>query len=110
MPHIIIEHSNTSDTNLNLKELSRTLHNYLAEQDSVKKVAIKTRTQLVENVIVGEDDQENRFIHITIKLLTGRPEGLRQAISENMFEKARAIIPKDFIVSLETRELGIYCK
>ncbi len=105
MPHIIVEH--TKVPNLNLKGLLQDLHANLASQETVNMGAIKTRSIPIENAILGEDTQGNAFIHITLKLLSGRSDELRKTMAEGLFSvaKAHASDNPDVSISVETAEL-----
>lgn len=110
MPHIIIEHPSIKNNDIDLADLSNSLHNYLAEHESIKTPAIKTRTVLVDNVFVGEEATSNEFIHITILLLSGRTQLLKETIVKNIYNKAKNFIPETYTLSVETRDLGVYYK
>lgn len=111
MPHVIIEHCKSAETEFDLNTLSKELHNYLAEQETVNKKSIKTRTQLVENVYVGENEDENKLIHITILLLAGRENSLKELIVKNIYAKTFSIIDSlEYTLSVEIRDLGTYYK
>jgi len=111
MPHIIIEHQNEANAEIDLNNLSKTLHNYLAEHETINKAAIKTRSIAVDNVYVGEDSDANKFIHITLLLLAGRSLELKEQIIENLYTKTKEIINNsDYTVTVETRDLGTYFK
>jgi 5-carboxymethyl-2-hydroxymuconate isomerase len=110
MPHITIEHPQAANKDIKLNKLSQSLHNYLAEHDTINKSAIKTRTVQVSNVYVGEDETENLFVHITILLLAGRSQDLKDTIVRNVFDRTKTFIPANYILSVETRDLGTYCK
>lgn len=111
MPHIIIEHPEKSTLELNLNKLSKTLHNKLATFETITKSAIKTRTIAVNNVYVGGDETPNKFIHITLLLLEGRPQKLKEKIVKELFETATQLVSNtDYIITVETRDLGTYFK
>ncbi len=78
MPHIIVEY--TGDIK---DEMLGALHSNLAAQDTINLAAIKTRALKVERAIIG-DGAHAHFVHITVKLLSGRPETLRQKIGADL--------------------------
>ncbi len=111
MPHIIIEHQKDATQELDLNLISKTLHNYLAEHDTVNKAAIKTRTISLDNVYVGEDSNSNKMLHITILLLSGRSQELKEKIVSNIYSKTLSLLKRDdYTLSVETRDLGVYFK
>jgi 5-carboxymethyl-2-hydroxymuconate isomerase len=110
MPHITIEHPQAANKDIQLGKLAQNLHNYLAEHETINKPAIKTRTLQVENIFVGEDENENLFIHVTILLLAGRSQDLKDTIVENIYVRTKTFIPANYILSVETRDLDTYFK
>lgn len=101
MPHIIVEHSDSIAS-----EMLNELHNNLASQDTIDLAAIKTRSIHVKNAITGDGDKDG-FVHITVKLLTGRPEELRQKIGADLKTVALAHIDADTTaLSVEVHEMN----
>lgn len=111
MPHIIIEHDKKTTHDVNLKALSQNLHDYFANFETVVKTAIRTRTIEAQNVVVGIEGQSQNYIHITILLMKGRPEELKQKMAKSVFDKTQELVASPHIcVTVEIRELGTYCK
>jgi 5-carboxymethyl-2-hydroxymuconate isomerase len=111
MPHIIIEHQANESSELPLKELSSNLHSYLSEHETINLQAIKTRTVAVDNLIIGDVEMDNRFLHITILLLSGRSKELKDLIAKNIYVRTQNLINKpEYALSVEIRELGTYYK
>ena len=111
MPHIIIEHNTEAHSELDLSNISKTLHFSLAEFPTINLSAIKTRTHEVNNVIIGEQSTPNKFIHITLLLLEGRPVELKNKIIKSLFETTTTLANNsDYTVTVETRDLGTYFK
>lgn len=111
MPHIIIEHQENESLEIPLKELSSNLHQYLSEHETINLQAIKTRTIGVKNLIVGDFEMNNRFIHITILLLSGRSSELKDLIAKNIYNRTQHLINKpEYTLSVEIRELETYYK
>jgi len=111
MPHIIVEHNTEASSELDLKSISSALHIGLAEFPTIELSAIKTRTHEVKNVIIGEEQTPNKFIHITLLLLEGRPSELKEEIIKALFTIAsRQVNNQDYTITIETRDLGTYFK
>lgn len=110
MPHITIEHSPIENNEISLKELASELHYGLAKHDTIALQAIKTRTVEVSNVIIGDEGMQNKFLHTTIQLLTGRSEELKQIIIEDIFKLVKSQSNDDYSISVEIRELQTYKK
>ena len=104
MPHIIVEHS--GNTNLDLPALLQELHSDLAQKDTIDITQIKTRSLESENPIVGDNTNRDSFVHITLRLLTGRDEALRQSMGQSLFNIAQNHINnQDVALSVEVAEM-----
>ena len=113
MPHIVIEHSAELSERINLPALAKALHLSLAEQETVVRKDIKTRTIAVQNTIVGEDSDKDLFIHVVLKLLEGRDEILRGKMAKALYRIISSqIVDIECSVSVDTVEMNkaIYCK
>lgn len=110
MPHIIIEHSKEIKQEVELAQLAMDLHQGLAEQDTVKLGSLKTRTQEVRNLIIGDNETE-RFLHVQVFLLKGRSEELKQTMADNLFKIAQGHLKESpSSLSVNVSELGAYSK
>ena len=110
MPHIIIEHDKEVATQINLSLLCKSLHSTLADQETVKPEAIKTRTIEIDHVIVA-DGTNNKMIHVEVRLLGGRSDSLKETMANALFLRAQELLV-DISCSLTVNisELGIYKK
>lgn len=104
MPHIIVEHSAHLD--FETQELLKDLHHDLASRETVSIGGIKTRAISIESACVGEDAAADSFAHITLKLLPGRSDALRQEMAQGLFDAAKKhIIDPNTAITVETAEL-----
>lgn len=88
MPHIVIEHSldvqKESITKLqkDIRDIFQSLADYF-DFDQCKFRAIG-----FEQYLVGKMDQNSSsFIHVSTKILEGRPQEIRQKLSDKIFNK-----------------------
>jgi 5-carboxymethyl-2-hydroxymuconate isomerase len=110
MPHIIIEHDHQTKNEVDLKAFAQNMHDVLALQETVKLEAIKTRTIEIQNLIIADNSIE-RIVHITVLLLKGRSDELKQKMAEALFDKAKVFFQEQSIsVTVNVTELGAYCK
>ena len=77
MPHLIIEHSKNISLKKDFKSLVEDLHSNFAKQETVRLSAVKSRTIMSENVIVGEGSK-SEFLFLKVLLLPGRTEELKK--------------------------------
>jgi 5-carboxymethyl-2-hydroxymuconate isomerase len=108
MPHIILEH-NLTDKNL-VTELCKDLHKELCKQETVKPETVKSRSIFVNDAMIGGDLKATAFLHVEVKLFSGRPDSLKTKISQTMLAILKSKAPHDTILSAELRELDSYSK
>lgn len=111
MPHIIVEHSD--NLSIEIKPLLSTLHDALAQDPSVEKARIKTRSIPLATCVVGEDDSADEMMHITVKLMP-RPDDVREKMAEGLHKLACTAIHTahpDCVITVETCEIHAhsYC-
>lgn len=107
MPHLIIEHSanisKSSITNLQkniLNIMSDVEGNFDADQ-------CKARALAFDDYLVGLTDQDtSSFIHITLKVLTGRAVQIRKNLAEKILEFSREFL-FDLKLSGKRHEISI---
>ena len=86
MPHIVVEY--TDSLSVDIPKLLTVLHNDLATRETVDIHAIKTRAIPVKYTIVGDGQEPDRMIHITLRLLPGRPDELKCEMSQGLAKAA----------------------
>ena len=92
MPHCYIEY--TADTGISTSELLSTAHTAMIASGLFGTNDIKTRANVVTDYIMGELEQnKGGFIHITIRLLSGRTIEQKQALTHDMAQALRARLP-----------------
>ena len=111
MPHITIEHSCDipKKTIIKLQQDIRDLFKSLPDYFDFDQC--KFRSLSFEQYLVGNLDQDySSFIHISTKILEGRPEEIRKKLSDQIFnnlnENLRIILQKKrFDISVEIFEM-----
>ncbi|MCC6598081.1 MAG: hypothetical protein IT559_04770 [Alphaproteobacteria bacterium] len=104
MPHIIVEYSATMK--LDMPELLNQLHVALAQQDTIKIKAIKTRAIPVHDVIIGDGRWSDKMVHIALKLLPGRDDALKRTMAQELHDVTKLFVQDDSIsITVEVIEL-----
>ncbi|MEZ4871626.1 MAG: hypothetical protein R2827_05125 [Bdellovibrionales bacterium] len=103
MPHLIIE-----STQKLSKEIVSELHKEVGRQETVNIEAVKTRVYSPELGLVGGEEGED-MVTITLKLLPGRNDELKNLMAQNLYTKAAAMIDSRHI-TVEVVDLGVYKK
>jgi len=107
MPHIIVEYSDNLKA-LDVPVLLETLHETLAEHDTINMAAIKTRAIPLQNCVVAENMDPDEMVHVTLKLLPGRSVALKKTMAEALFsivQNAVALNNENCSLSVEVVEL-----
>lgn len=93
MPHIVIEHSSNisknsiSDLQIEIQNIMASIHegNFDADQ-------CKVRSHVFDEYLVGKLDQEtSSFIHITIKILSGRTLEAKKKLAEKVINFSKRL-------------------
>lgn len=111
MPHIIAEY--TEGLSGKVVDLMPALHQSLIGQPTVAMEAVKTRAIPVYNAVIGDGQAQRDMIHITLKLLPGRDDGLKKQMAQGLFDTVSQHIDlENSSVSVEVTELHkeSYCK
>lgn len=104
MPHIVVEYTET--LSVDVPKLLSELHKSLAGQDTVDIHSIKTRSVPVKYVIVGDGQEPDKMIHVTLRLLPGRDDDLKKAMAQALFDVTRKNSHDDRIsVSVEVVDM-----
>ena len=121
MPHIIIEHSDNFDSNFT-KNLILEVHHTLQNSEGNFDInACKGRAVAYQNYLLGNNEAGRDFIHITLKIHTGRSKEIRinlaKIISEKIklklenYKKTEGLKNKtDFTISINEIDSDIYQK
>ncbi|MGH1399541.1 MAG: 5-carboxymethyl-2-hydroxymuconate Delta-isomerase [Alphaproteobacteria bacterium] len=105
MPHIIVEYCDTL-TALDVPKLVMDLHEDLGARESVDIHGIKSRAIPVQYVLVGDQKDYNKLIHITLKLLPGRSDELKREMAQGLADIAHKSTHDDRVaVTCEVTEL-----
>jgi len=109
MPHIIVEYTETLST-VDIAELLFELHEDLSKKDTINIHSIKTRAIPVKYTIVGDGNEPDKFIHITLNLLPGRDDTLKKAMAQSLHDTARAHCVRDKSISLSVEVTELHAE
>lgn len=101
MPHIIVFHNLNTD----VKPLLHGLHEALSAHESVKMRQTKTYSVPLQHAIVGTDEQPADMIHIQVRMKPGRPDEVRQHLSDILHDTARDFVNKSGLISSVSVEI-----
>lgn len=115
MPHIILECSdNVIETDL--KSVCIEIQNILVEKLPTQLESCKSRIIRYRDYVLGNNDSNNVFVHVFIKIMPGREQTLINNVSEIILGKLKAFFIESLKIlnlqlSVEINELSeSYCK
>ncbi len=83
MPHIIIEYNEPSSININ--GLCERLHAVASSVEALPVGGLRVRAYPAAVALVGDGDDANKFIYITVRIGRGRSEAVRRDIGDRLF-------------------------
>ncbi len=105
MPHITVEYCDTL-TALDVPKLVMELHKDLATRDTIDIHGIKSRAIPVQYVLVGDNNDFDKMIHITLKLLPGRSDALKREMAQGLIDVSKHLAHDERVsVTCEIAEL-----
>jgi 5-carboxymethyl-2-hydroxymuconate isomerase len=101
MPHIHLEYSDNIEK-LEVKPLLKALNTALILGGYAQAgLDIKSRAVCQHDYVIGEDEQNQAYLHAKISLLTGRSVELRQEISACMLKVLADNLPDQINVTVQ---------
>lgn len=110
MPHLVLEYTANAPPSGELQELFARLHRILAEVGDIKIGNCKSRARPCETYYLADGKPEGAFVHLDVRILSGRTPELKREIGERLVEEVRqafAASPdnKNLQVTVEIREI-----
>lgn len=83
MPQIIVEHSDNINV-MRVKETLPLIHSILVQMLPTDIATCKSRLMTHDHFLMAEGHPKKGFVHVDIKILSGRDEALVKSISERI--------------------------
>ncbi|MDA0901870.1 MAG: 5-carboxymethyl-2-hydroxymuconate Delta-isomerase [Proteobacteria bacterium] len=115
MPHLILEYSSNIIEKDDFNAFFKEAHEILVEKISANIDACKSRAIKHEHYYLGDGNVNNAFIHLSLKIMSGRSQSALDAVSAALI----ALTQKHFSnsakslnlkISLEVSDLAHYTK
>lgn len=90
MPHLIIEYSANLDAALDMSAIARAIHATALETGVFPIGGCRTRLARRDTYVIADGHPDNGFIHVQARIGGGRPDSVRQAAAESIFERLKA--------------------
>ncbi len=85
MPHIILEHSANLEGDLDINALVQTLHDAALTCPTIDLLALRSRAERRERVVVADGNPDHRFAMVTARILAGRSDAVKEQIADTLF-------------------------
>lgn len=86
MPHLVLEYSNNLDLAEDFNSLFQQLHQLLAEKLPTDLANCKSRCIPHALFFIGDQNENNAFLHLTLKILPGRSDSLKRQLGEELLK------------------------
>ena len=103
MPHLTLEYTDNITQGVDFPSLFSALHGILADEAGIQTDNCKSRCLRLDTYQVGLGAGQQAFVHLTMRILEGRPLEVRKAIAQ----RALALLEKTYNPSLDRLHLQI---
>ena len=86
MPHLILECSGNISNEIPFETLFQQLHQLLAGALPTQLASFKSRVISYEKYYVGTDFEKNAFLHLTIKIMPGRSDEVKDLVGKEVLK------------------------
>lgn len=111
MPHAWVEYSSNLKNKLNVKQLLQTTHEAFIGDGSIFPLAgARTRGTCIEDYVIADDHPDNSFVHVLLKIGSGRTLEQKQEMGERVFNALKKLLEpisstQAFALSLQIEEM-----
>lgn len=86
MPHFIVEYSGNLKSEINFDEFFEKVHTCLGNSGVFPLGGIRSRAICMEDYRIADAQHDYAFIHILLKIGSGRDESTRKRVCDELFE------------------------
>ena len=110
MPHVICEYSANLEPKIRIDALIEVLHGAMMRTGVVELGGLRTRAEPREHYRIADNDPENGFVNVTVRVAKGRTVETRRLIAETVFADAHKHLEglfatSPFVLSVEVQEI-----
>lgn len=110
MPHIVLEYSANLETAVDIQALCEHMREAAAGVSAFPMPGIRVRAYKADYVSIADGDPKHGFIDISVRLRGGRPDEVKKAATQALFEAAKAFLEhvlkeRSLALSLEMRDI-----
>ncbi|GEL76982.1 5-carboxymethyl-2-hydroxymuconate Delta-isomerase [Tenuibacillus multivorans] len=104
MPHLTLEYTDNLKQDIHISDLLRNIHDTLLQhRDIIPIGGLRSRAVELTDYLVADGTQDDAFVHVTLKLGSGRTDEQKKLICDDLFET----ISEQFSGLFEKRYLAL---
>lgn len=107
MPHFIIEHANALNSDADINDALQITLDCGGSMDFINQDDIKVRLAPYTHILAG--DGRTSFMHVTVYLLAGRTDALKEILSIALRRDLDKRFPKVQSISIDVRDMNPVC-
>jgi 5-carboxymethyl-2-hydroxymuconate isomerase len=96
MPHLIIEYSANIEAEVPPQRMLEEFHRTAIEIGIAEPVGVRTRLERRDHYRVGDDGNDNAFVHIVARMRSGRTAEQKKALLEALMDRANKTLAPAF--------------
>ncbi|SEO81602.1 5-carboxymethyl-2-hydroxymuconate isomerase [Salinihabitans flavidus] len=110
MPHIIIDYSANLEDEVDMTAFCEHMRRAAATIESFPLAGIRVRAIRADHYAIADGNRDHGYIDISVRLRAGRPDAVKQAATQTLFDAARALLApvldrRPLALSLEMRDI-----
>ncbi len=110
MPHLTLEYSANLDGKMDVQELCRAILKSALATGVFEVGAVRVRAVRCEHYAIADDEPDNGFIDVSLRLAAGRDLALRKTVGDAIFATMTEFLAPQFgtghfALSFELREI-----
>lgn len=111
MPHITFEYTENLLEKNNLTPAMEGISSILVESLPASLASCKSRIILLENYLIGDGDHLNAFIHLGVKIKSGRTDEVKSKTAQKLLDHLvsyfkQSLAEKNLSISVEIAEIS----
>lgn len=92
MPHMTVDYSANLEEQIDIRALCQALHRAMVETGMFEIGGIRVRALRVDHCVIADDDPQNAYVHLSLRVGAGRSVEDRKAAGEYIYKAAVAYL------------------
>lgn len=109
MPNLVMEYTQSIEDRLNTQGLLQDLHQIVCDSGLFEVSAVKSRAYRCHSWLIGDSEDSQDFIHITVDLLAGRSDEQKQILSQKLIAHLHDLAPWVASITVNIRDMDKGC-